>query len=272
MILLCKNCQEPLHGKYCSACGQKEYTDKDKDVKSIVEEALHFLTHFEGTWLTTLRTVLFKPGKLSLDYCNGIRKKYYKPISFFLVLIVIYLIFPLLQGLNMKMDYYQDLKLTGPLITRQIETKLQTQHIDRETLTEHFHHTSEKVSKIMLLLLIPLTTLLLWLLYFYKRRMTFDLFILATEINIVTMLLFFILPVLLLAIYLIGHIRFTDEDVSLEIFAILFTGWITVALRKFFSEPWLIALLKALAFVYLYSIATQIIYKFLLFEVVFALI
>ena len=76
----CKNCGNRFTGKYCNVCGEKVYTEKDKSIKYIIEEGFHFLTHFEGTFLKSLKAIITRPGTLSLDYCNGIRKKYFKPL------------------------------------------------------------------------------------------------------------------------------------------------------------------------------------------------
>lgn len=100
---ICKNCGHVFTGNYCNQCGEKVYTEHDKSLVHLLEEGFHFVTHFEGTLLTTIKTIFTKPGQLTLDYCNGVRKKYFRPLSFFLLLVVFYLVFPLLSGLNMTL-------------------------------------------------------------------------------------------------------------------------------------------------------------------------
>ena len=73
----CKNCQHEFTGKFCNQCGEKVYSEHDKSLKHVFEEGFHFLTHFEGTFFNTLRTIVLRPGKLSLDFCYGIRKRYF---------------------------------------------------------------------------------------------------------------------------------------------------------------------------------------------------
>ncbi|HYC86973.1 MAG TPA: DUF3667 domain-containing protein, partial [Chryseosolibacter sp.] len=102
----CKNCTAPVDSNYCQECGEKVHYGKDRSFKHLFEEAFHFLTHFEGKFFTTLKTMFAAPGKLSLDFCHGIRKKYFKPLSFYLLVIIIYLIFPLFEGLNIKLKYH----------------------------------------------------------------------------------------------------------------------------------------------------------------------
>src|SRR5687767_10494276 len=102
----CKNCGTSFTGKYCNECGEKRYTEHDRTVTHFVEEGVHFLTHFEGTFFTTLRYIFTRPGKLSADYCFGIRKSLFKPLSLFLLLCIIYLLFPVFEGLNMRLNYH----------------------------------------------------------------------------------------------------------------------------------------------------------------------
>src|SRR5689334_1275203 len=98
----CKNCGHSFSGKYCNNCGEKVYTEHDRTFMHFVEEGMHFITHLDGTLINTIRTMFKSPGKLSVDYCAGKRKTYFKPLSFFLLLVVIYLLFPFFQALNMR--------------------------------------------------------------------------------------------------------------------------------------------------------------------------
>lgn len=272
MESVCKNCHADLLGKYCKDCGQKNYQIEDKSLKHIVEEAVHFTTHFEGTFFTTLKTVLLKPGKLSLDYCAGIRKKYYKPISFFLILIVIYLIFPVLEGLNMRMDYYKSNAFYGHLATTQIDEKVATLKISEAELSEIFQAKSEKVSKIMLLLLIPLTAGLLWLLYFKSKKPAFDHFIFATESNIFTVLILFLLwPLLLTILHSVTGVAI-DDSIGAIILSLAYFFYLFAALFRFYQERWAMTLVKSIQFVGLYALVLQVIYKYLLFQATFMLI
>lgn len=268
----CKNCNAEVNGKYCAYCGQKVYTDEDKSVKKLFGEAVHFITHFEGKFFTTLKTIFRHPGKLSRDYSNGLRQKYYKPVSLYLLLVVLYLVFPLFSGLNMEMKYYKNVNLTGAYINGQIEKKIQEENLTEAQLTEKFHQKSQSTSKVLLLLLIPFTVPLLWLLYFYKKRHLFDNFILATEINIFYLLAFYLLfPPLYLAIIRITNAYLTENRISL-ILSVVFILYVSVLFRKVFMERWWVALVKGFLFVFLHTAMLTIIYKTIVFEVTFALL
>lgn len=271
--MTCTNCNSKMVGKFCHNCGQKQFSESDKDIKSFFSEAFHFITHFEGTFFTTLKAVLFEPGKLSVDYCNGIRKKYYKPISFFMLLVVLYLLFPFMEGMNMQMKYYKSLSFSGNTITQQIQEKAAALQISEEALSEIFHQKSEKVSKVLLFLLLPFTAIIIALLPPYKRKNRFyDIFILSTEINIIVLLqLFFIIPFLYFLFIQFGITK-DSQDAITPISGMVFAFYLILIFRKFFKIKWLFCAIMTLVFLFLYAIITQVVYKFLLFQIVIQLI
>jgi Protein of unknown function (DUF3667) len=118
---VCKNCGNHFVDNYCSHCGQKAFEANDRHIIALFGELLHFVTHFEGSFWTSLKTMLMKPGQMSLDYCNGVRKKYFKPVSMFLFIVVLYLVFPGFLGLNVSLTEYRQSFLAGRLIQSQVD-------------------------------------------------------------------------------------------------------------------------------------------------------
>jgi hypothetical protein len=271
--LICKNCDNAFEGKFCSHCGQKYYTDKDKSFKHLADEVLHFLTHFEGNFIRTLKTVLTQPGKLSSDYCQGKRKAYYKPISFFLLIVVLYLLFPIASGMNMEMKAYENNRIAGQLIQQQIESRAATSHASKEKLAEQFHHLSAKTSKILLLLLIPLAALVIFILHITQKKYAFDYFILATEFNAFMMLAFFlILPLIIFPILILFHTPDYRVDELLQpLFSLIIMIYTFLLFRRFFMEKWFVTAIKAFAFGFIYLWYLLPLYRFIIFEVTFAL-
>jgi hypothetical protein len=268
----CKNCESPLNGKFCSSCGQKVYSEKDKSIRNLFHEAFHFMTHFEGKFFNTLKTIYRYRGKLSLDYSNGIRQRYYKPISFYLLIVVLYLLFPIASGMNVEMKYHKSNPIFGKYISHQIENRLIYDNITEEQLSEKFHKKSKNTSKFLLLLLIPFSVPILYLLYLNKRRYLFDNFILLTEVNIFFLLSFFIL----VPIAFLPFLYFFDISMGDRFFAplsiVLFSFYCVFLFRKVFQEKWWISILKGTFFGLLFLFMINTIYKAIVFVTTFALI
>lgn len=308
-MISCKSCGNQFRGKYCGQCGEKVYTDHDKSIIHFFEGAFHFITHFEGTFINTFKTIFSKPGKLSLDYCSGLRKKYFKPLPFFMLLVVLYLIFPLFTGLNMPFRYYLQ---TGSYASR-VTTKKTGINIDslktaidnvvdaRKFKTQNdafayrarytdsiikmyprlskiesvFHKKSEKTSKILLLILLPLTAIVIWLLSIRKHRYFFDHLILSTEINSFYLMVgFFILPLLTTIFYKLFPqiaLRIVTE-LSLGILSYSVVGFfMAVAFRVFYNDSWWWSLIKSILVIFAHYFIVQVIYKFVLFAYTFYL-
>lgn len=279
----CKNCGHSFTGKYCNNCGEKVYTKHDKSILHFFEDAFHFITHFEGTFFNTLKAIFTRPGKLSLDYCNGLRKKYFRPLSFFMLLVILYLIFPFFTGLNMPFKFYLDEgKFERQLVSRKtgvdidslrnqvniVLSKRDFQNREQayragsiyvdsviktipslSRLEARYDKKSEKISKLLLLILLPLTALALWLFSLRKKQVFFDHLTLATEINAAFLLFnFFILPLFVILFQKItpSLVATYLSDIAITGFGylVLFT-YAAIAIWRFYAEKWWWAILKA---------------------------
>ena len=300
----CKNCGARFSGKYCNNCGEKVYTDHDKSILHFFEEALHFLTHFEGTFFRTLKVIFTRPGKLSLDYCDGLRKKYFKPLPFFMLLVVLYFIFPLFNGLNMpfRSFLYEEygVKIASKKTRIDIDSLYGTIHTallnknfasKDEELLYHSRYTdsvfkatpklykvetaynkkSEKTSKLLLLILIPLTAFVLWVFSLRKKKYFFDHLVLATEINSFFLLFtFFILPVIALIMYKLAPgmaaKALTQTNIVLVSYSVIGI-YCTLAFHLFYKDRWWWSILKSGIIAFVYYCITMIIYKIILFAI-----
>lgn len=266
--IICKNCGNNFFGKFCNICGEKVYTEKDKSVNHILGEGLHFLTHFEGTFFKTLKTIFTKPGQLSLDYCKGIRKKYFKPLSFFLMLVILYLLFPVFEGLNMRLYYHLQHRLYGEYATDEILHILKEKNITEQVLADSFHRAGEKISKFLLFIVIPVMAFFSFTIGNTKRKKFYDHFVFSIEA-----FSFFILwgsllfPfILLLIIKIFGFHSFFDNQLFTGItILIVYIPYLTLACKRFFCFKWWYCILYSVLFTAFMFGFLEFIYKFILF-------
>lgn len=88
-MIICKNCNTPLEGNFCSECGQAAGTH---EINS------HFLWHdiqqgllnLDKGILFTIKELSTRPGYSIKEFIAGRRVQHFKPISFVLVLAGIY--------------------------------------------------------------------------------------------------------------------------------------------------------------------------------------
>lgn len=213
-----------------------------------------------------------RPGKLSELYCAGIRKPLFKPLSLFFLLIILYLLFPVFEGLNMRLYYHVNHNVYGDYAMQKATQLAQQKGWTDAQLQAAFGARSEKISKFLLLLLLPLTALFFYALTFKKRSYFFDQLIFATEVNSMYLIGgFMILPLLLTIIQFIAeavsgsYLSLTDDGIGLFMYALLVL-FVMLGVRRFYKVKWWQAAGIALLFYLAHNIIVQVIYKFLLFS------
>ena len=265
----CKNCEHIFTGNFCSNCGEKLYTAKDNSVLHLLNEGVHFLSHFDGTFLTTLKTIVTKPGQFSFDYCTGIRKKYFKPLSFFLMLVIIYLLFPLYQGLNMNLYSHMQHPLYGKYATAAVTKMIATKHISFSALSENFHHKGEQASKFLLFILIPVMSVFSMLGALKKRRPYFDHLIFCTEaLSVLILWGFLIFPLLVFVGSFFIPASFHDNELYTgPVLGLGYGIFISTAAHRFYGFKKWYSILYGLLFTLILFNFIQFIYKFILFVI-----
>ena len=207
----CKNCDTELNGKYCHQCGQKVITAEDKKLSHLILEFVHHLTHLDGKFLKTLRTVLFNPGIITREVTYGITAPHFKISALFVVGTIIYFLLPsqLVVGTPMNQDYlHQTDSSEYSRITKPIaERKMARENISKVELSKRYDIRAHDFGKLLILLLVPLILPVMWLINLwiklFKRKYSinaFDLGIASLEINCIILYGFLIMGGLILRI------------------------------------------------------------------------
>ena len=89
---LCASCHERLVGRYCHQCGERIVDPHDYTVWHFAEQAFEAVTHLDGKLWRTFRTLLRRPGMLTVQYLRGRRRLYMKPFTVFLLVNVVFLL------------------------------------------------------------------------------------------------------------------------------------------------------------------------------------
>jgi len=92
----CLNCETPLDiaDKYCHQCGQLN-TTKRLALKDFFSEFFSNFISYDSKICRSITHILFKPGYVTEQYCEGKRASYTNPFRFFLTVSIVF--FLLLQ-------------------------------------------------------------------------------------------------------------------------------------------------------------------------------
>ena len=88
--ITCKNCGQLTATKFCPNCGQRSSVHR-VTVRETAEDLADNLFSVSAPLVITVKNLFANPGKLLREYLGGQRKKYYKPISFFILTTAVYL-------------------------------------------------------------------------------------------------------------------------------------------------------------------------------------
>lgn len=85
----CRNCDTPFSGKFCPECGQEANTGAPTALGFIYE----FLTRNvleKGKFVRTVWHLLRHPGGLTVDFLEGRRARYIRPVRIYLIFSIVY--------------------------------------------------------------------------------------------------------------------------------------------------------------------------------------
>jgi Protein of unknown function (DUF3667) len=167
----CLNCGRSVYEHYCGHCGQKIST-KRLDWHYLWHDIPHSVLHLDKGFWPTLLGMLSKPGVVIREYLDGKRAKYFRPLTYLLILGTIAGI------IYLKVPFYQDMANDAE------STEFMT--VYQELNSKYFNLFTSA--------LLPLQALFLWL--FFRRERNFveittSLFFIAGTTSLVSVLMLF---------------------------------------------------------------------------------
>ena len=225
---VCKNCEHPLQGKYCSNCGQKSDTHRFH-LKHLMHEGFHAVTHTDTGILYLIKELAIRPGVVARQYLEGKRKRYYNPFTFLLVVLALHAV--LAKGTNIYGAFNKQ--------AFEMVSKLDKEDADALKRTEELRTLSEKQTKLTLentkivnFIGLPLLALFTWLFFKksgfnYAENLLFNIMITGEQY------VFFIvlaIPIFLLAPSAIVWIMY--------LYILLVFVYTFIAYKQFYQQRW----------------------------------
>jgi hypothetical protein len=199
----CANCATPLQGPWCHACGQSA-EDFHRSIFRLAAEVVEGLLHFDGRLWRTLPDLMVRPGRLTRDYLEGHRVPQIPPLRLFLVvLLALFLVGGLTAGgkfgrINSSApngkgdakDVSRSFSQMTPEEREKVKSALSKVQVNlgsdkpnpvatnwlQERLTrtlddpERFQLILEQWSERFAFLMLPISTLMLAILFIFQRR------------------------------------------------------------------------------------------------------
>src|SRR5258707_5990211 len=81
----CPTCNNALSTAFCPACGECPLRAHDLSFRGLLNQAVQACTNIDGPIIRSFRSLLTRPGVLTMAYLRGQRKSYTLPLQLFLV-------------------------------------------------------------------------------------------------------------------------------------------------------------------------------------------
>lgn len=266
----CLNCEATLVGTFCHSCGQKMLEPSERTFKHFVFQFFGSAFFLENNFLKNVWTLLTKPGKLSLDFMEGKRKRWMTPFSLFFLINIFYFWYTPFSDFNLTLREHMTVSPYKNLATLLVNDHLNSSATTLEEYALRFDKKSSSYVNSFIVLHVPLLAVFLSLLFYKKRYYFADHFIFA--LHFLGYILLITLGIALLQF--IDQYLFSFINPSILQFikillplSIISYGW--VALHRFYKQRWWITTL-ALPCMLVVFLVIHFLFRLCLFLIIFA--
>lgn len=235
----CKNCSKVFEGNFCPNCSQRADTSR-LTLLSLRYDLNHSVAQTDSGVFFLMKELLFRPGIVAREFIEGKRRKYFNPLSYLLLIIMIVVVVTprtaILDRYVSELQYYMgklsELAPKDQGLKESIK-ELETKKRESAVLQEN--------QKIITLIFLPILSLFTWVMFRktglnYAENVVFHIYIMAQS-----MLIFLVICVIPFMV--------VPSLVVLLMAATLVTTWIydLIAYKQFYQESWKATILKGLA-------------------------
>jgi predicted RNA-binding Zn-ribbon protein involved in translation (DUF1610 family) len=272
----CPSCADPEIRRYCPTCGEKQISEEDLSLRRFAGEAIHTFTNLESSVFRTFGSLVARPGHLTVEYLDGRRKRYIRPLQLFILCNVLFFILQPYIGLDL---------LTTPLSTHfhhfygalardLVESRIAARGITLEEYAQEFNRTVALQARSLVVLMVPIFALLVYAMDGSVRRYFVEHLIFSLHFYsfflVFTILFSGALAVLFYLLISTGFgraailLQLHQDSLATVTFLITLGGYFTVAARRVYGRAWWLRVIKGAA-LSLGVFVVLLLYRFMLF-------
>ncbi|MEE8119879.1 MAG: DUF4286 family protein, partial [Gammaproteobacteria bacterium] len=181
---LCANCQTPILGRFCHACGQEDRT-YFLSLWDLVGEFTQEILDHDSKLYRSLFPLLFRPGFLTREYVKGRRAHYVRPVRLYLFISIVFFFITAIMT-SRVIDEQTGFEINGDeeisqsrinisddddnLFANWLENELEEKSKRIKSNPQQFAKDLISNIPIAMFLLLPLFALIMKVLYLFSRR------------------------------------------------------------------------------------------------------
>jgi hypothetical protein len=303
----CANCGTALAGAWCHACGQREIEPEARRMRVLMGDLFEALTDLDGRFWRSLRALLLQPGRLSRDWLDGRRQGWMPPMALFLLAALLYFVAPGLTDFQLpfidhangrlRVQMLEPSDVRSPeqlarisshsgqphsawtaawvehkLAARQRALQQQDPSSDysiRE-LAQDYDRRAGELSKLLVIIHVPLIAAALALLLWRRRLLFADHFVVAVHLFSFLLIVIQLMPLLLQIVgFALGE---RAAAWAMSAFAALLVAYFWAALRRVYALGPVQAVLPTLLLLVLLYAGSVYVFRTVQFLLILALI
>jgi len=86
----CPTCRQVVSTEYCPTCGERQLHPRDLTLRGMLAQVAQKITSLDARLIRTVRSLVARPGELTVRYLEGPRKPYIGPFALFLFCNVVF--------------------------------------------------------------------------------------------------------------------------------------------------------------------------------------
>jgi Protein of unknown function (DUF3667) len=238
--MVCQTCGDRSMQKYCPNCGEKKFDHHELTLKHFFSEALESFAHFDNKFLRSLKTLIFYPGRLSLDFTEGLRVRFMKPLQLFLVMNLIFFFLVPQNPFALPLYNYVTYKpFTDYHTVETVEEKMKEKNLTMKELSAVFDHQIKTESKeFVFLYVIFYAFVLMILMIAYKKGLAEHLIFSAHFMSFYLILSFAQYFLITWPFYALSDVNYsqTFDTITVVITVIILAVYLFAAFRTFYRS------------------------------------
>ena len=266
----CLNCGATVNAAFCQKCGQRNRNNLDRSLGRLLGEFISNIFFFDNRFFLSVRYLIRFPGRMTIEFLEGKRKKFISPVTLFLFLNLIYFFVNPLSDYSLSLYDQTHGQPYSKWAKELVDSKLQQEGLKQQAYGITYQNTSDNVSKSIMIINIPMIAFFVYMMAFKQRRYYFDSLIFAFHFFSLFIISWVMLDWVDTVIdFLTGNNNSMISAISFNLFAFfipLLYGMLSI--KKFMNIRWYWAILAGLGVMIGVSLA-NFLYRFIIFIVTF---
>lgn len=263
----CPSCGAIIEVNFCSHCGEKKMDASLRSFKHIIMDGAEDLTSINGKLWRSVGMLCLRPGSYDYNYHVGRRVKYYKPVSLFLIINIIFIIFSPLTDFYVNLDDQLNLQPYSALINEPFLEYLNKAGITINDFNIKYDQAVKVLSRSLIILEVPIFMIFVSFLFYKKDFFLSDHFIFALNTHAWLMVWSVVLINILKTVEMllgVANISFVAFKFYYPLFPIGLIFYMLFAAKKLYQFSWLRTVLTTIVLLSSLSIS-HLAYRFIQF-------